>query len=448
MVTSGLSPTTGPYGSALTILGANFSDAGQVILASGLGNITVQSTSLQADAGELWQDDKIVFRYPFPAEGVVLVRTAVGTADAGAFTPSWVPGAGVMQAQDDYSPFPSTSLAAPGTVVGTIRYPDPPLVYGGWGVMIHNGSSPQLFHLDVAQHFVHSIQLVPSSGLQPEGIALVGQSAPDGGPSASALYRLVWTGGLPTLQPTGVAAANALGAGVDVTGFFAWAQATDGGLIRVRPPAWAVDKTLAPPGGFGFGGHVSQIAFVGGTLVAQWTTARDTGFPLFKHYERPNFAFANASQTAWGPTELAESEIDGQVDSVNMSSSPDGKLSFVLGGGYYSTVSFSVVNPSYPEVRQPGGGFIHTPSIAGGDRYWLAATSIDFAGAACDSAGLHVLRPVSSPQGGGTVPAANAGEVAIWPCPDFGWHPLMVDADGGLMPLVQAYGRLFLVKKR
>ncbi len=449
-ITSPLSPASGPYGAHLTIVGQNFFDAGTLLLSSPIGTITLSSSALKADAGELWQNDRIVFRYPFPAEGPVVVRnSALSTADAGAYLPSWAPGAGLMQAQDDYSPFPSTYLAAPGTVVGTIRYPDPPLMYGGWGVMIHDGVAPRLFHLDVGGRYVTAVSLVPGSGVQPDGVAAVSTTPPDGGATVRTLYQLTWAGGVPSLTTTGVTASRLLGAGTDGTGLFAWAQATDGGFFRVRPPAWAADKAVAAPAGFGTGGNTAQITFVGGTLVAQWTTARNSGFPLFKHYERPNFAFANAGQTAWGATELAENEIDGEVDSVNIASSADGKMSFVFGGGYYSTLVFQPVNPSYPEVRLAAGGFVSSPSIAGGgERYWLSPTATDWAGTACDSAGLHVLRPVPSPQSGGSVPAASAGEVAIWPCPDFDWHQTIVDADGGLMPLVQAYGRVFLVKKR
>ncbi len=326
-ITTALAPAAGAYGTYLTIVGTDFTDAGALVLSSGTGDLTLSSTTLQADAGELWQDEMIVFRYPFPAEGNVLVSTPYGIADAGVFLPSWKPGASLAEDQDDYTPFPASFLGAAGTAVGVIRYPDPPLVYGGWGVMIHDGTSPQLFHLDVPSAFVLTIALVPAPGLEPDGVALVGMTAPDGGSTPGTLQRLTWNGGVPSLQPTGVAALNALGAGTDATGFFSWAQALDGGFIRVRPPSWTVDKTLAPPAGFGNGGKTSQTFFLNGTLVAQWTIGRDTGFPLFQHFEHPEFALANAAQTSWSPTEIGVNEILGQLDGVNASTSSDGKLS-------------------------------------------------------------------------------------------------------------------------
>lgn len=445
-----LSPSSGHYGSALTILGADFGDAGTLRLVSSIGAVTVTSSSLKADAGELWQNDRIVFRYPFPAEGAVFVEGPGGTADAGSFLPSWKPGIAINQDQDDYTPFPSTFLAAPGTVVGTIRYPDPPFVYGGWGVMIHDGVAPRLHHLDVPGSFVMSVLLVPDAGVQPDGVALVTTASPDGGARSGTLYRLVWNAGLPTLVSTGVPARNALGAGYDGTGFFAWAQAPDAGFIRVRPPSWSVDRTLAPPSGFGTGGGqgVVQMFSLAGTLGVQWTVRRNSGFPLFENFEHPEFAFANAAQTAWGPTEVADNEIKGQLDGVNLSISPDGKMSFVSSGGYYDVI-LQEQNPTYPEVRRATGGFVDAPRLQGGGTFVLHATAADFAGAACDPvAGLRVLRPVPNAQQGGVVPAGS-GEIAVWPCPSFAWQ-VVVDSDGGTMLLVQAYAqkRMFLVKKR
>jgi hypothetical protein len=447
-VTSSASPTSGPYGTMLTIVGSSFGASGTLQLASSIGPLDVASSAFDLDAGELWQDDRIMFRYPFPAEGNILVQASGGAANGGQFTPSWVPGVSVNQDQDDYTPFPYAVLAAPGTIAGIVRYPDPPLVYGGWGVMIHDGASPQLFHLDVPGQYVQQIQLMRDGGVTPEGIALASNVAPDGGVQPGILHRLVWSNGMPSLQSTGVLALNALGAGEDPSGFYAWAQATDGGLMRLRPGSpWTVDKALNPPSGFGNGGKTSQVFVLNGQLVAQWTVGRNNGFPLFQYFEHPEFAFANAQLTGFGPTEIAANEIEGQCDGVNVSLSPDGKMSFVTSGGFYSVAFFQVMNPTYPEVRKPGGGFISSPTIEDGGHYVLAATTTDFSGAACDSTGLRVVRPVANPQSGGVVPGAQGGEVAVWPCPKYAWQ-VVVDADGGVMTLVQDHARLWLVKKR
>jgi hypothetical protein len=40
----------------------------------------------------LWSKTEIRFKYPFPAEGSVVVRTAAGQATAGTFVPTWSPG--------------------------------------------------------------------------------------------------------------------------------------------------------------------------------------------------------------------------------------------------------------------------------------------------------------------------------------------------------------------
>ena len=51
------------------MVGTDFTDHGTLVLASSLGPLNLASTSLQLDAGELWQDDRIVFRYPFGSFG-------------------------------------------------------------------------------------------------------------------------------------------------------------------------------------------------------------------------------------------------------------------------------------------------------------------------------------------------------------------------------------------
>ncbi len=441
-------PTAGEYGTMITIQGSNFGPSGSVRLASGIGVITLNSSALKADAGEHWQDTRIAFRYPFPAEGNIVVSTSAGLADAGLFAPSWLPGVPLNQAQDVYTPFPSTMRVAPGTVATTLRYPDQAGVfsYGGWGIMIHDSAAPRVFKLQSPPGYasVLSVHLAPGSGSMPAGVALVSdQETPDAGTDAGAYYtysvmNVAWHSGMPDLEPTGFTARAALGAGTDTTGLFAWALGTDGGLSRLRPgtPSWTVDKTLAPP--TGFKGRIMQTFFSGDTLVALWTIGRSTGFPFYKYYEHPELAFANPSQTSWVSTTRSAGEIDGYLNGVNPFTSSDGTLSIVYSGGY-STSLLEAVHSWKSELRAPSGDFAVAPRLDGGSPFILASPS----GAACGEGGLRVVSNVPSTE----LVSENAGEVAIWPCTAQPWQ-VVLDVDGRAMVLFEHAGRIYLVKKR
>lgn len=78
-------PSTGPWGTSVTIDGSDLGDA------SRSASLRVgDSLTLAPDSGEVarWTETQVVFRVPFPHEGLVTLETDEGSVDAGSFTPS------------------------------------------------------------------------------------------------------------------------------------------------------------------------------------------------------------------------------------------------------------------------------------------------------------------------------------------------------------------------
>jgi hypothetical protein len=112
---SAMMPLSGPYGTEVRVQGENFGSAAAegALLTLGSG------ASRELDPGSApeivsWNDTEIVFRFPFPLSGAVVVTTSQGTADAGDFEPSWIPGAS-LEAPEGVAAV-SSIAPAPGTI--------------------------------------------------------------------------------------------------------------------------------------------------------------------------------------------------------------------------------------------------------------------------------------------------------------------------------------------
>jgi hypothetical protein len=85
-----MDPTSGPYGTLITISGEGLGNAqmnGFTLAIGPQGEVELTPGDEQSVVS--WTDHEIVFRYPFPAEGPVAVETPLGGAMAGEFIPSW-----------------------------------------------------------------------------------------------------------------------------------------------------------------------------------------------------------------------------------------------------------------------------------------------------------------------------------------------------------------------
>jgi len=85
-----MEPTSGPYGTLVTIRGSglgNPSLSGFVLALGNLGQVELWPRDKQSVVS--WSDEEIVFRFPFPAEGAVVLESPKGVAEAGELTPTW-----------------------------------------------------------------------------------------------------------------------------------------------------------------------------------------------------------------------------------------------------------------------------------------------------------------------------------------------------------------------
>ena len=84
-----MEPESGPYGTLVTITGQSLGTEGMAGFLLTLGDGLVELTPQDQQFVTSWTDTEIVFRYPFPAEGVISLDTPGGTAAVGRFTPTW-----------------------------------------------------------------------------------------------------------------------------------------------------------------------------------------------------------------------------------------------------------------------------------------------------------------------------------------------------------------------
>lgn len=145
-------PSTGPWGTAVTIDGRDLGSAGR------RANLSVgTSAELTPDSAEVerWTETQVVFRVPFPHEGAVTLETDEGSVDAGTFTPSHAI-VGAVEVAGDTDVLASVSLA------------------DGAIALALSGDPLQLLVFDGAAW--QSAEL-PSEGIRPETLRLHADSA-------------------------------------------------------------------------------------------------------------------------------------------------------------------------------------------------------------------------------------------------------------------------------
>ena len=90
-----MAPTEGDYGSEVTVLGNNLGSVARSdvrLVLGGGGEVVI--TPNDEEFVKAWNEDRLRFRFAFPAEGVVAIETPQGAVMAGDFKPNWLPGDG------------------------------------------------------------------------------------------------------------------------------------------------------------------------------------------------------------------------------------------------------------------------------------------------------------------------------------------------------------------
>ncbi|MFN7133692.1 MAG: IPT/TIG domain-containing protein, partial [Myxococcales bacterium] len=226
-----LTPQEGPFGTEVTLTGAHLRDNGseRLFVGDALRGQPVELTSGH-EAVVSWTDTEIRFRYPFPAEGAVTVKTTGGEAASPAFAPDWIPGpAGTAMVKGD-------------TLLDALAPEDArvfALVQGKEQTRLveftSTGAREHTFSGDGRQ--LAAARLFAGSG-GVGGMALTSGTTPK-------LMKVSLQNDAPMLTDTGVAALASKGilaAGRDGQGAFAWLRNPDGKVVRVRESgaAWVI----------------------------------------------------------------------------------------------------------------------------------------------------------------------------------------------------------------
>lgn len=429
------SPSTGSYGTLVTITGKDFGvprDGGdddlKVLLENGP---QLLPRNFDPDAGESWADDKIVFRYPFPAHGTIRVDGPGGLRAAGTFTPTWLPKARVDNQLYVHGPFSRVVKLPSGGIAAVIRSnsTDP----GDPRLVVFDGSKLERYVLPVpGGGATLAIDVVAgASGSEPPGFAIAGQ------PMATTLHRLSWSGGKPTLTSLQFSVAQDLPMVAAVDADTVWVRGTDQNFHRLKVSGTTVtdEKSVMPATEFK-GPAFASVFLEASGLVAQWTTGRDA---FLKHYETPSFQRLDRPMAA--PVFRANREVDGYLREVLAVRGPNGGTVLTWQGGYDLAFDVSKVSTTYSAVLPAGMDALeNAPKVSSTLSSKLTPLGSGYAAAFCAPGGIRV-GPVATP-----FPVElpdTFGEVAIWPCPRL-FQPVEMP-DGKSALFAEHAGALYLV---
>jgi hypothetical protein len=286
-----VAPLAGDYGTEVTITGDDLNSTGAtLVLSSPKGTpltypMPSAPSSDPATVVRLWSKTEIRFKYPFPAEGSVVVRTAAGQATAGTFVPTWSPGQPLSGAFSKAGLLDVTSPALGKLVAAFDRDSGPTL-------LVADGTSVTAVAFDRGPSTINQMHLVSSATGGVAGYFAVG--------SAPTIRRLTLSQGMSAVADTGVALtadAPFFAAGVDAMGEYVWARKTAGQLVRLRAPAWTQDAgPVAEPSSHK---SLSGATSPDGSLFIVWgkdtiTTFDDYSYPVAARLRPLQSAFAAA----------------------------------------------------------------------------------------------------------------------------------------------------------
>lgn len=287
-------PSTGPWGTAVTIDGRDLGDASRSASLSVGASLTLTP---DADEVERWTETQVVFRVPFPHEGLVALETDEGSVDAGNFTPSHEV-AGTLDIAVDTDVLTSVSLEN-----GSIA-----LALGGdpLGIAVFDGEA-------------WSETELPSEGVRPETLRLHADSAGElaafalDTASPPELIGFEKTGDDWQAVPTGVLVSERTLVAGGADGASAWFSSTDG-WQRARPAddVWQVDKgPIADP-------YASSMLPTAGATSdgALWVArARDTG-STFNDKGAPFMRQLAPDDTTFGSEFQMGNDLDDYLTSI------------------------------------------------------------------------------------------------------------------------------------
>jgi hypothetical protein len=421
---SAMMPISGPYGTEITIEGTDLGSSARPGVSLLLG---------ADDAGELlpsskpevisWSETEIRFRFPFPYEGQVLVKTQEGEAVAGEFEPTWVAGPAFESSANVLS---TASLAPAAGVLAAVLNTGPP------SMVSFDGSEWTQSEIAGNNLRADSIRLY-LDGTTLSAFALSTALAPliiDLDPGDSFAQSV-------TTQA--VTADYRVAGGPD--GATIWYR-TGNNWNRMRPASgtWTPDKgPITDPNPSG--SRHAAAATSSGALYVGWGVA--TGDVLDDRGVAHHRFVAPEADAFTTVTAVTGSEMDDSISSIVMSDRGQGIITQYcgtdddpLGITASGKLCYSALLPMGPKTT-----YVEFNTL----RYAFSASSS--AMTYCNPGlGTRLLPMVGS---GGTTGAKLdeiGGDVVAWPCANV--VALEVDSDGTPLLLLEQDGRLYSPRAR
>ena len=419
-----MEPTSGPYGTLVTIKGQGLGNpalAGFTLAVGNQGEVTLNPKDKTAVMS--WTDDEIIFRYPFPAEGGVALEAPKGAVMAGEFQPTWH-----IAQQIETAPA-ATVLASISPAPGHIEmlFDTMPLTLldvGPDGAVEHSVTAPTV---DPS-----SVRLFLNAAKKVEAVGVSNDAAPVIVALQNQNDDLVAKATTIKLQATefGVAGGS--------EGAAVW-MLRAAGWYRARPGAsgWAQDKgpivDPKPNGPDRASGLTSD-----GSLFVAWSV--DTG-NFLDDMEAGYMQKLAPTAVKFAAETAAGSSVDDYVTGLTLRSSGDGLVVTTCGSDVDPFGVSGTDHYCFDSLHAPGGAhlfnvpldekavvhaFTHERAVASyctSDKSWLIRTDADVE----------------------TTPGAPIGETVLYPCPEA--IALEVSGAGDYLPVVRLAGKTYLLER-
>jgi hypothetical protein len=421
-VVESLQPESGPYGTLVTISGQSLGSEGMSGFLLTLGD-GLELTPQDQEFVVSWTDTEIVFRYPFPAEGVISLDSPGGAATVGRFVPTWhiaseIESAPAATALASISPEPNRIMMLFDTMPLSL------VEVGPEGVVEHAVSVENVDAKSV-RLYLNATGLVEAVGISDEVEPVIVHFANEDG-------DLVGTATSIALEATEhVVAGGSEGAAV-------WMKRT-AGWYRARPSdsGWELDKGPIADPEPSAPDRAAGASSDGSLYLAH---SEDAGF-LTDDMEAPYMVRLTPTGTQFEAATRAGAAVDDYVTSLRLTSSGDGLVVRVCGSdvdpfGFSGTDYYCYDGLHAPSGAQLFGvqvdakasahAFTQERAIAAhcsSDRSWFIQTDLDVE----------------------EMPGMPLGEQVLYPCPEA--VALEVNGDGDYLPVVRWANKTYLLER-
>jgi hypothetical protein len=418
-----MDPAVGPYGTAVTITGSGLGNAELKGFTLAVGNQGEVELTPESDEVVSWNDEEIVFRYPFPAEGAVALEGPKGNALAGEFAPTW------HVAQELETAPAATAIASISPVPDhiTMLFDTMPLT------LLDVGPDGVVEHAVTAEDIeTTSLRLYLNAAKKVEAVGVSTGADP-------VIVHLQNVAGDLVAAPTALELmATEYGVAGGSEGAAVWMRRA-AGWQRARPSAgvWKLDKGPIADPDPSAPDRASGTSSDGSLYVAHSVDAGS----FFDDMEAPYMKRLAPTASAFGGSMSAGGAVDDYVTSLELRSSGDGLIVRVCGSDvdpfglsgtskycYDSLHAASGAQLSRVPVNAKASAhaFTHERAVAAycsSDQSWLIRTDLDAAAA----------------------PDPSPGEIVVYPCPEA--IALEVNGDGDYLPVVRYQQRTYLLER-